>query len=60
MQWIMANLVKYPNVQERVWAEIKGVEEDLHKPYYLKAVVLEGLRAPTWAACSDEDVVLDG
>ncbi|XP_062147431.1 cytochrome P450 89A2-like [Alnus glutinosa] len=57
LQWIMANLVKYPHVQERVLAEIKGVvvgdgekevkevkEEDLHKLPYLKAVVLEGLR----------------
>ncbi|XP_020224112.1 cytochrome P450 89A2 [Cajanus cajan] len=54
LQWIMANLVKYPHVQERVVEEIKQVvgekkerevkEEELHKLGYLKAVVLEGLR----------------
>nr|XP_011470353.1 PREDICTED: cytochrome P450 89A2-like isoform X2 [Fragaria vesca subsp. vesca] len=53
LQWIMANIVKYPAVQERLLAEIKGVaeeteeevkEEDLHKMPYLKAVILEGLR----------------
>ncbi|KAG4908934.1 hypothetical protein AAZX31_20G017500 [Glycine max] len=56
LQWIMANLVKYPHVQERVVEEIKEVvgervreerevkEEDLQKLPYLKAVILEGLR----------------
>ncbi|KAF5442593.1 hypothetical protein F2P56_035234 [Juglans regia] len=56
LQWIMANIVKYPHVQERLYQEIKGVvgvhdgeikkvkEEDLHKMSYLKSVVLEGLR----------------
>ncbi|KAL6196059.1 hypothetical protein ACLB2K_031675 [Fragaria x ananassa] len=53
LQWIMANVVKYPTVQEKLLAEIKGVveeteeevkEEDLHKMPYLKAVILEGLR----------------
>nr|QWT69377.1 CYP89A2 [Gynostemma pentaphyllum] len=53
LQWIMANLVKYPNVQEKLFEEIKEVvgngteevnEEDLGKLPYLKAVVLEGLR----------------
>ncbi|KAM1407299.1 hypothetical protein ACFXTH_001878 [Malus domestica] len=54
LQWIMANVVKYyPQVQEKVFAEIKGVmgetedevrEEVLHKLPYLKAVILEGLR----------------
>ncbi|KAL6132024.1 hypothetical protein ACLB2K_070395 [Fragaria x ananassa] len=53
LQWIMANIVKYPAVQERLLAEIKGVveeteeevkEEDLQKMPYLKAVILEGLR----------------
>ncbi|KAG6650352.1 hypothetical protein CIPAW_06G036500 [Carya illinoinensis] len=56
LQWIMANMVKYPHVQERLYTEIKGVvgvrdgeikkvkEEDLYKMSYLKAVVLEGLR----------------
>ncbi|KAJ9185646.1 hypothetical protein P3X46_005250 [Hevea brasiliensis] len=53
MQWIMANLVKYPNIQEKLFMDIKGVvgdaaeeieEDDLQKMAYLKAVVLEGLR----------------
>ncbi|KAL4595623.1 hypothetical protein ACB092_12G105300 [Castanea dentata] len=53
LEWIMANLVKYPQIQERLFVEIKGVvgdgekevkEEDLNKMPYLKAVVLEGLR----------------
>ncbi|EEF38403.1 cytochrome P450, putative [Ricinus communis] len=53
LQWIMANLVKYPCIQERLFMEIKEVvadgeknvkEEDLQKMPYLKAVVLEGLR----------------
>ena len=54
LQWIMANLVKYPHVQERVVDEIREVlgereerevkEEELQKLPYLKAVILEGLR----------------
>ncbi|KAB1205283.1 Cytochrome P450 89A2 [Morella rubra] len=53
LQWIMANLVKYTHVRERLLVEIKGVigegakevkDEDLSKMPYLKAVVLEGLR----------------
>ncbi|XWS65005.1 hypothetical protein CRYUN_Cryun05aG0053600 [Craigia yunnanensis] len=53
LEWIMANLVKYPHVQEKLYMEIKGIvgdaaeevkEDDLHKMPYLKAVVLEGLR----------------
>ncbi|KAJ9179798.1 hypothetical protein P3X46_008119 [Hevea brasiliensis] len=53
LQWIMANLVKYPQIQEKVFMEIKEVmrdgeeeveEEDLQKMPYLKAVILEGLR----------------
>ncbi|KAG6605760.1 Cytochrome P450 89A2, partial [Cucurbita argyrosperma subsp. sororia] len=60
LQWIMANLVKYPEIQHKLYEEIKGVmkesqqhgskveeevkEEDLEKVPYLKAVVLEGLR----------------
>ncbi|XP_028780615.1 cytochrome P450 89A2-like [Neltuma alba] len=54
LQWIMANLVKYSHVQQRVVEEIREVmrdreekevkEEDLSKLPYLKAVVLEGLR----------------
>ncbi|KAJ8563454.1 hypothetical protein K7X08_031906 [Anisodus acutangulus] len=56
LQWIMANLVKYPSIQEKLYQEIsevvnrknskpKGVEEeDVEKMSYLKAVILEGLR----------------
>ncbi|KAJ4720964.1 putative Cytochrome P450 [Melia azedarach] len=53
LQWIMANLVKYPDIQEKLLIEIKGVvedgeeevkEEELQKMPYLKAVILEGLR----------------
>ncbi|KAH9771228.1 cytochrome P450 family 89 subfamily A polypeptide 5 [Citrus sinensis] len=52
LQWIMANLVKYPHVQEKVYTEIRGVvgeneevkEEELQEMPYLKAVILEGLR----------------
>ncbi|CAN1246482.1 Cytochrome P450 89A2 [Linum grandiflorum] len=54
LQWIMANLVKYPNIQTKLFDEIKLLigetektvieEEDLRKLPYLKAVVLEGLR----------------
>ncbi|KAL6127705.1 hypothetical protein ACLB2K_071068 [Fragaria x ananassa] len=49
----MANIVKYPTIQERLVAEINGVveeteeevkEEDLQRMPYLKAVILEGLR----------------
>jgi len=57
LHWIMANLVKYPDVQRRFVEEIREVmgsdgvvekeevkEEDLQKLRYLKCVVLEGLR----------------
>ncbi|XP_010443949.1 PREDICTED: cytochrome P450 89A2-like [Camelina sativa] len=54
LQWIMANLVKNQEIQERLYKEIKGVlgegeekeieEEEMKKMPYLKAVVLEGLR----------------
>ncbi|XVE62353.1 hypothetical protein DITRI_Ditri06bG0111400 [Diplodiscus trichospermus] len=53
LQWVMANLVKYPYIQDKLLLEIKGVvgdgeeeikEDDLQKMPYLKAVVLEGLR----------------
>ncbi|XP_050385421.1 cytochrome P450 89A2-like [Argentina anserina] len=74
LQWIMANIVKYPTVQERLLAEIKGVmgetdeevkEEDLQKMPYLKAVILEGLRRhpPVHFVVPHSvthDVVLDG
>ena len=55
LEWIMANLVKYQDILEKLLREIKGVigddkkekeirEEDLKKMPYLKAVILEGLR----------------
>ncbi|MBA0699079.1 hypothetical protein Goari_000748, partial [Gossypium aridum] len=53
LQWIMANLVKNPHIQQKLFMEIKGVigneekmvkEDDLHEMPYLKAVILEGLR----------------
>lgn len=52
LQWIMANLVKYPHIQAKLFDELKRVlggkveveEDDLSKLPYLKAVVLEGLR----------------
>ncbi|GAB2214194.1 hypothetical protein Droror1_Dr00018534 [Drosera rotundifolia] len=53
LQWIMANIVKYPNVQDKLYQEIRDVvgveakevhEEDLPKLSYLRATVLEALR----------------
>ncbi|GAB2214198.1 hypothetical protein Droror1_Dr00018538 [Drosera rotundifolia] len=51
LQWIMANIVKYPAIQEKLIQEINSVvgaeevkEEDLSKMPYLRGVVLEGLR----------------
>uniref|UniRef100_A0A0E0M5E1 Cytochrome P450 n=1 Tax=Oryza punctata TaxID=4537 RepID=A0A0E0M5E1_ORYPU len=53
LEWIMAELVKNPSIQDKLHDEIKGAvttnsgkvsEEDVHKMPYLKAVVLEGLR----------------
>jgi cytochrome P450 len=53
LQWIMANLVKHPQIQEKLLLEIKEVvgegeevvkEDDLQKMPYLKAIILEGLR----------------
>lgn len=53
LQWIMAELVKNPAIQEKLYDEIKAntgdgqgevSEKDLHNMPYLKAVVLEGLR----------------
>jgi cytochrome P450 family 89 subfamily A len=51
LQWIMAELVKNPAVQERLHDEIKATcgdgevsEEAVPKMPYLKAVILEGLR----------------
>ncbi|KAK7362533.1 hypothetical protein VNO77_04649 [Canavalia gladiata] len=54
LQWVMANLVKNPHVQERLLEEIKEMvgeredkevkEEDVQKMPYLKAVIYEALR----------------
>ncbi|XP_047306432.1 cytochrome P450 89A2-like [Impatiens glandulifera] len=57
LEWIMANLVKYPEIQAKVYDELSRFvgdgsghvgeiikEEDLPKLVYLKAVILEGLR----------------
>ncbi|XP_006662510.1 cytochrome P450 89A2-like [Oryza brachyantha] len=52
LQWIMAELVKNPSIQSKLYEEIKSKtgdggevsEEDIHGMPYLKAVVLEGLR----------------
>ncbi|KAJ0969063.1 hypothetical protein J5N97_021940 [Dioscorea zingiberensis] len=53
LEWIMANVVKYPDVQAKMREEIERVagdrsegikEEELQKMPYLKAVVMEGLR----------------
>ncbi|EEF38410.1 cytochrome P450, putative [Ricinus communis] len=53
LQWIMANLVKYPHIQEKLYMEIRRIvgegedlikEDELQKMPFLKAVILEGLR----------------
>ncbi|KAI3937848.1 hypothetical protein MKW92_039125, partial [Papaver armeniacum] len=58
LQWVMANLVKYQEIQSKLFDEIKNLEqsrsedsndgeiqeEDLKKLPYLRFVVLEGLR----------------
>ena len=75
LQWIMANLVKNPDIQNKLYEEIKGVvgdhergdieEEYLHRMSFLKAVILEGLRRHppghfVLPHAVTEDVVLDG
>lgn len=51
LQWIMANLVKNQEIQDKLVEEIRRVvgnkeieEEELNSMPYLKAVILEGLR----------------
>ncbi|RLN04705.1 cytochrome P450 89A2-like [Panicum miliaceum] len=74
LQWILANLVKYPAMQDRLRDEVAGVvgaddgevrEEDLQAMPYLKAVVLEGLRRHPpghylFPHAVHEDTTLDG
>ncbi|PON77594.1 Cytochrome P450, E-class, group I [Parasponia andersonii] len=75
LQWIMANLVKHPEIQHKLYEEIKEAvgngrvgeieEEDLQRMPYLKAVILEGLRRHppghfVLPHAVTEDVVLDG
>ncbi|XWS65003.1 hypothetical protein CRYUN_Cryun05aG0053400 [Craigia yunnanensis] len=74
LQWIMANLVKYKNFQDKLYREIKGIvgegakmvkEDDLHKMSYLKADILESLRRHpplhfVLPHAVTEDVVLNG
>ncbi|XVF56653.1 hypothetical protein PTKIN_Ptkin06aG0137400 [Pterospermum kingtungense] len=74
LQWIVANLVKYPHIQHKLVLEIKGVvgdgqeeikEDDLQKMPYLKAVILEGLRRHppghfVLPHCVTKDTVLGG
>lgn len=63
LQWIMANLVKNPHIQQKLFMEIKGVigneekmvkEDDLHEMPYLKAVILEGAPSVFAATCSNK------
>ncbi|XP_062191663.1 cytochrome P450 89A2-like [Phragmites australis] len=70
LQWILANLVKNPAMQDRLREEVAGVdgevrEEELQGMPYLKAVVLEGLRRHppghyVLPHAVSEDTALDG
>ncbi|CAI0475487.1 unnamed protein product [Linum tenue] len=74
LEWIMANLVKCPDVQEKLFREVESavvegseevLEEDLGKMRYLRAVCLEGLRRHppghfVLPHSVTEDTVLDG
>ncbi|XP_038902414.1 cytochrome P450 89A2-like [Benincasa hispida] len=76
MQWTMANIVKYPEIQEKLYREMNEMmdgtsskehirEEDLKKLAYLKAVIMETLRRhpPGHLALPHlvtEEVVLEG
>ncbi|XP_045808729.1 cytochrome P450 89A2-like [Trifolium pratense] len=76
IEWVMANLVKYKHMQQRLVDEIEDVvggdrkekevrEEDLEKLPYLKALILEVLRRhpPSHYAIPHavtEDVILNG
>ena len=72
--WIMANLVKQPEIQSKLFQEIKHVigkgkenveEEDLDKIPYLKAMIFEGLRRhPPFhfvlAHSATQDIIFEG
>ncbi|KAH7848189.1 hypothetical protein Vadar_034796 [Vaccinium darrowii] len=73
LQWVMANLVKHQEIQEKLVREINEVvkrdqeikKEDLEKMPYLKATVLETLRRHPpghfiLPRAVTEDTVLDG
>ncbi|KAG6555952.1 hypothetical protein Mapa_001892 [Marchantia paleacea] len=51
LEWTMANLIKYPHIQDKVYQEIKSVcgtspvgEQDVEKMPYVQAVIKEALR----------------
>lgn len=69
-EWVIAELVLHPEVQERLWEEINGAavqkltDSDVAKLPYLQAVVKETLRIHppgpllSWARLSTSDVQL--
>ncbi|XP_031493875.1 cytochrome P450 89A2-like [Nymphaea colorata] len=74
LQWVMANLVRSPRVQAKLYNEIRSIvgdreevtEEELQQMPYLKAVILEALRRHPPAqlllphATTEEDVSIAG
>ncbi|KAH1113875.1 hypothetical protein J1N35_007253 [Gossypium stocksii] len=74
LEWIMANLVKHPHIQDKLFKEIKRVvldgevrikDEDLRNMPHLRAIILESLRRhpPSHFLIPHtvtKDVVLDG
>jgi cytochrome P450 family 89 subfamily A len=69
LQWVLANLVRNPAMQDRLRKEVDGAgevrEEDLQGMPYLKAVVLEALRRHppghyVLPHAAHQDTVLDG
>ncbi|KAH7668657.1 Cytochrome P450 E-class group I protein [Dioscorea alata] len=73
LEWIMANIVKYHDIQEKLRKEIRSVvgdtkrrieEDEIQRMPYLKAVILEALRrhSPTHFSIPHsvkEDVIMD-